>query len=97
MKGGCQTLKSLLAGNRQDKTTQQPAYIALHEKGRITQMVKPITQGGTAYSGRNSATHLPSTFLYSSPPWLFPLGLPLTNLLPCPSQGPFLSSHQLSL
>lgn len=59
MKGGCQTLKSLLAGSRQDKTTQQPTYIAFHEKGRITQMVKPITQGGTALLSFQVLSYIP--------------------------------------
>lgn len=52
MKRDSQSLKTLPAGNRQDKLTQRPIHTAPHEKGRMTR------------GGANYPTHLPGTFLF---------------------------------
>lgn len=83
MKGGCQTLKILLEGNREDKT-KWPTYAAFHEKGRMTRRDEANYRGGKALLSLQVPSYpphlvVPSRFCYC--------------IICLPVPGPFLTGY----
>lgn len=83
MKGGCQTLKILLEGNREDKT-KWPTYAAFHAKGRMTRRNEANYRGGKA---------LLSLQVPSYPPHLVAPSKFCYCMICLPVPGPFLTGY----